>query len=1278
MSNFSSDCDSSFATESEADNEYFWNEESMKNNVCLPNYTTEVENIIRENVDVTTANAIELNHHYRAKLRLLRTQLETLLGQCQARLKDVDGMVDNLRHNRKDGIPYRVRTPGYICGQPFFKDHELYPGPHNADYLYRKNVKKEFFPLDMFEVAETHWTPKDKLGMKNGIWLQALEFLRREGALRLKMCSNPVKAERIRQDIASYKTLALEAIWSRVQAYEAEYGGERFKVDWLVISNVNVLGRHTAAACEAMWNQYLRPELKKGSWHAEEDSLLAAVRIHNCQDWSSIAQSVGNRSEYQCFVHFRSYFSQQAQIERKPWTPEEDARLLRVVQENRMGSNVVWNKVVENMPLRNKIQVYHRYKYTLMRPMKGAKFTAEEDCIITAYVQQYGDDFKFFPEHLLPGRTMKQVWARYNNTLRFVDKRAGWSLEEDKRLMSYIAEHLTEEGPEKISWSDCSRHLSNHSRASCRSRYYTIEKFLEKHPNATLEDVPRRERKKLSTDVTHENWIKTIIDIRSTPNEDRDRSPTEDKLCQSFNTVGELGLYEQMKFCFRYQFGHKLSLEVDRRHVHTGTKILMHLLEGFHESDLVSNTYFLAKVDRSMMIAAMQAPLDWTSVTGALRPKKTPDGDAMLFCRLPPSYNTVLGLRGVCLHAYYGSKMLPQSAKVGKKAKGVKRPRYDQALALFVNRFKKIFHWSMLLTMLNIDDVKFETEQKHREEAKPTVGYENELPSSSGRHLSVVGAESHIAAESEKIVGHDQLVPIPIGKLMQTSDYTTATPQTSSLVSFSLNGICVGLPGGTEGDIEIVKSITIIDPKDLPASTEPSLHWEGNIARTEEVSDFQSSPAPHVIHKSTRRQRIRMTSDGKGNDYVHSLNSRVEGNESLHCQAGSEIQTNNSKTRETCVHEGVQRSSKNTIADNHHVSHEETYSENEQHKSQQQNFSKSDMVPQILFVHSALTAASYQEEPAQSFNVQAEVQSNNFHQAMVESNIIMNYKCDNSQYEDRASNSVEFNPALQTQNHVRIDEVGWKHSDFNDSYNASLENYPVGTSVVYLSQVGHTAESSSPGRLPPTEEVSEDIVSVSSDEDNRTSPPGENNDHCQTSFVRDVAPQGSRIEGPILENHCKEVFIVREVGSETQQCPLEEFILPHRSGDEHGNECLIVEVEDHQEDANENPIEEVFIISEANDHNSQPSLADIERKAKMEFQAMATGNTMLSEETMGQPVATTEVSTEKCNTSSAGHFNELLSTIDESYTAVDIIRILNEGRNAGDSETTGESDSEEE
>uniref|UniRef100_A0A182SKB4 snRNA-activating protein complex subunit 4 n=1 Tax=Anopheles maculatus TaxID=74869 RepID=A0A182SKB4_9DIPT len=680
MSSLSSDCESSYYTESEAESDYVTHEEGQPANY---NHTLEVEDIIRKHVDITTKNAVGLNHQYKAKLLLLRQTLEGLLLRCQNRLLEVDKSLDDIRLNLTPRTrPSRPRHPGYICGQPFFKDHELYPGPHNEDYLCRKNVKKEFFPLDLFESIETFWTRKDKQMLRESIASQAYEFVRRENQLRDKMSISSENARRIIKERIELKALPLAEIWHKAQAYDGKYGSQKFTVDWLKISTAIMGGRHSAVTCEGMWNNFLIPGLKRSMWTPdEESSLVAAVEANKRCHWNRISLCVENRSEYQCLVHYQTNFSELSQIKRNPWTPEEDDLLMRLVNENRIGNNIIWNKIVERIPFRNKVQVYHRYKYTLLRPLRGAKFTAEEDCVITAYVQQYGDDFRFFPDDLLPGRTSKQIRARYMNTLRFVNTHVGWSLEEDKRLMTYIAEHLTEEGAQKISWADCSKYLGNHSRLSCRTRYYTIEKFLERHPNATLENVPRREKKKLSSSVTDKNWIKTIVEIKSTPK-------TAQKPGEAFelsrSSAIECGLNEQMKFSFRYKFGYKLAVDARHNHVFAGTKILFYLLEGFQEpsSENVPMAGGLLHVkDEALLKTILHCPLDWPKLVSIMRPKMTLAGDAMLFCRIPPSFNTVLGLRGICLNACSEPSKQTLVEQKTKKIRSFDAASYDQAIA---------------------------------------------------------------------------------------------------------------------------------------------------------------------------------------------------------------------------------------------------------------------------------------------------------------------------------------------------------------------------------------------------------------------------------------------------------------------------------------------------------------------------------------------------------------------------------------------------------------------
>uniref|UniRef100_A0A182PR89 snRNA-activating protein complex subunit 4 n=1 Tax=Anopheles epiroticus TaxID=199890 RepID=A0A182PR89_9DIPT len=860
--------ESSYYTESEAESDYVTHEEAQHGHF---NHTLDVEDILREHVDVTTKNAIGLNQHYKAKLIELRTQLEGLLSRCRNRLSEVEKSLDDVRLNlTPKPRPVRPRHPGYICGQPFFKDHELYPGPHNEDYLYRKKVQREFFPLDLFETTESLWTRKDKHVLKSSIQTQAQEFLQRENDLRQKQCNNSENAERIRQERMELSMLSFDDIWRKAHAYDGKYGRLNFTVDWLKISNTVLNGRHSAAACEGMWNNYLLPGLKRSMWTPEEETkLVEAAEAHKLHHWSQIALRVQDRSEYQCFVHYQTNFSEIVQSKKRPWTQEEDELLMRLVDENRIGNNVIWNKIVERMPYRNKVQVYHRYRYTLQQPLRGAKFTAEEDCVIMAYVQQYGDDFRFFSDETLPGRSTKQVWSRYMNTLRFVNRHVGWNLEEDKRLMSYIAEHLTEEGPQKISWAHCSSYLGNHSRLSCRTRYYTIERFLEKNPEATLEDVPRRGKKKLSSKVTGKNWIKTIVDIKNASKGGaRNVGHGHETINLSDSdkpSPAEWSLYEQMKFCFRYKFGHRLTVEAKQTHIFTGTKMFLCMLEGFHPDckgkAFPSRAFMLNSKDKAVLAAVMKSPLDWLNLVSLMCPKMTVVSESQrLFSRIPPNYNTVLGLRGVCLNACseQTKDVLPE-LKLKRSGK-LDQEMYDQTMATFVERFEAIFHWTILLMMLNIDDVTLENDATTAKKAYATnsnvernlVG--SSIPATLNCIQEYVDPETHL----------NSIIPV----VMELNDQSY-TEQMATFASFTPIA-----DESNENNLKLVTNITIIDPKDLPVVAEYK------------IKDIRKSDQPTLVHgahdltndQTINNQKLKNEIEIKSKTATQQLDAEKKGN----------------------------------------------------------------------------------------------------------------------------------------------------------------------------------------------------------------------------------------------------------------------------------------------------------------------------------------------------------------------------------------------------------------
>ncbi|VEN50243.1 unnamed protein product [Callosobruchus maculatus] len=99
-------------------------------------------------------------------------------------------------------------------------------------------------------------------------------------------------------------------------------------------------------------------------------------------------------------------------------------------------------------------------------------------------IDKYGINYQKCVKHL-PARSAVQIKMRYRNCCRMLVKRSEYSLQEDSRIMGYVKQYGT-----KI-WGPLANEL-NRSTGLLRQRYKTISNFLNRHPDKTIKDVPRR------------------------------------------------------------------------------------------------------------------------------------------------------------------------------------------------------------------------------------------------------------------------------------------------------------------------------------------------------------------------------------------------------------------------------------------------------------------------------------------------------------------------------------------------------------------------------------------------------------------------------------------------------------------------------------------------------------------------------------------------------------------------------------------------------------------
>lgn len=133
-----------------------------------------------------------------------------------------------------------------------------------------------------------------------------------------------------------------------------------------------------------------------------------------------------------------------------------------------------------------------------------------------AAVNEYGTKFNCIPRNLFPNRTVVQLRGRYLNTLSKRHKCEPWTLEDDIKLMDFVTEYGIKE------WKKCEKALSGkHTRISCRTRFTVIKRYLEKNPDASIENIPRKNHKKNNT-INIVNWKDKLKELSANQRESND------------------------------------------------------------------------------------------------------------------------------------------------------------------------------------------------------------------------------------------------------------------------------------------------------------------------------------------------------------------------------------------------------------------------------------------------------------------------------------------------------------------------------------------------------------------------------------------------------------------------------------------------------------------------------------------------------------------------------------------------------------------------------------
>jgi hypothetical protein len=110
------------------------------------------------------------------------------------------------------------------------------------------------------------------------------------------------------------------------------------------------------------WTKVLNPVLHKGSWTRDEDEVIIQyVRANGCTAWTKLAKMLPGRIGKQCRERWLNHLD--PQISRGPWRPEEDTLLMRLHEQH--GNS--WSKIAAHMPTRSDNMIKNRWYSTLAK-----------------------------------------------------------------------------------------------------------------------------------------------------------------------------------------------------------------------------------------------------------------------------------------------------------------------------------------------------------------------------------------------------------------------------------------------------------------------------------------------------------------------------------------------------------------------------------------------------------------------------------------------------------------------------------------------------------------------------------------------------------------------------------------------------------------------------------------------------------------------------------------------------------------------------------------------
>nr|XP_039272509.1 uncharacterized protein LOC120346759 [Styela clava] len=426
-------------------------------------------------LEANPTNLLKLNIAYQEVILQQLHLIDELLNHNKCKQADLETKLNDTYFD--SGKAQARADLGLSTGQ-YFKIHlstnsnsVIVPMNLHTDVLrLREEVGPHFVENPM---PAKKWTKDEEKRLKTGVQrvalrkiteplLSQLEYLEEKYAKSEDFENTKRKIKEVKQKISDAKDTKPFVL----------YGERSQEHDWDTIANVDVGGERGAIDVALYWKNQLHPHINHDSWKGPEDEKLKKlVKKYKETNWIGVANELGTgRTALQCI---QRYQRNNIDHKSKPWTPEDDEKLTKLVQKYRCGNVIPYSALALKLGGRTNSQVCHRWTKVLDPAYIRTKWTPDEDILLLKAIAKFGTKWSIIRDSgTVPGRNDSQCRERYDNVLKNIN-RGPWTAEEDKIIQDMIKKHG--EGQ----WSMVAHALDRRTDNQVFNRWKYIKKCLK-------------------------------------------------------------------------------------------------------------------------------------------------------------------------------------------------------------------------------------------------------------------------------------------------------------------------------------------------------------------------------------------------------------------------------------------------------------------------------------------------------------------------------------------------------------------------------------------------------------------------------------------------------------------------------------------------------------------------------------------------------------------------------------------------------------------------------